>query len=287
MWRKDKVLLATLLVLLAAPRPAEAQRRRIDVGGAAREYVVHVPGGAGAKADALVLVLHGGGGRPEAIAAHTGFTRLAERKGFVVAYPAALGGRWKDGRAGAEGTEDVSFLRALADTLGRRHGIPPSRRFAIGISNGAMMSYRLACDAPGTVAAIAVVAGSVHRSVLDRCELPAPVSVVALHGSEDRLVPLAGGGSLAPVPAALAHFGSRAGCRAPGTPDTIDRVRDRTIVVHTALAGCTGAAVELYEIRGGGHTWPGRMGGWSARFGRVSRELDATAVAWNFFDRRR
>jgi polyhydroxybutyrate depolymerase len=287
MWSKDKVLLALIVLLLSAPPAAEAQRHRIDVGGTAREYIVRAPAGASRKADALVLVLHGGGGRPEAIEAHTGFTRLATREGFVVAYPAATGGRWKDGRPGSEAADDVRFLAALADSLGRRHGIAASRRFAVGISNGAMMSYRLACEAPGTVAAIGAIAGSVHRNVLDRCSLPAPVSVVALHGSDDPLTPFEGRGNLVSVPAALAHFGARAGCGGPGAADTIDRVRDRTTVLHTATEGCSGAAVELFEIRGGGHTWPGRTGGWSERFGRVSRELDATAVTWAFFDRRR
>ena len=47
-----------------------------------------------------------------------------------------------------------------------------------------------------------------------------------------------------------------------------------------------GAEVLLYVIHGGGHTWPSGMkyaGEWIV--GKVSRQLDATDVIWDFFKR--
>jgi polyhydroxybutyrate depolymerase len=73
--------------------------------------------------------------------------------------------------------------------------------------------------------------------------------------------------------------------QAPAVTDEPDRVRDGTRVRLTAYAGCRdGRAVELYTVQGGGHTWPGGppVG---RSVGRVSREIDATALIWGFFAR--
>jgi polyhydroxybutyrate depolymerase len=283
--KKDKVVAAVLgLALAFAPSAGAAQTRRIIVAGVEREYRVHVPAAASARPDALVLVLHGGGGNPVAIAAHTRFDAMADRAGFIVAYPAARNRRWLDGRPGYERGDDVAFLQALADTLRRRHGIPAHRVFAAGISNGAMMSYRLACEGPGTVAAIGVVAGAVPAGLRRACSATSPVATIALHGTDDRLVSFDGGGNLLSVPASVSLLAARAGCGAAGTPDTTDRVRDGTLVTRVAFTGCT-VPVELLTIRGGGHTWPGGPRVRTRLLGRTTRELDASEVLWRFFDR--
>lgn len=272
------------IALALAPAAVGAQTRRISVGGVAREYRVHLPAAGSARPEALVLVLHGGGGNPAGIAAHTRFDRVADRAGFIVAYPAARNRYWLDARPGYERGEDVAFLRALADTLRRQYGIPAHRVFAAGISNGAMMSYRLACEAPGTVAAIGVIAGAMPGTVRSACAGAPPVAVIALHGTEDRLVPFDGGGSLLSVPASVSLLAARAGCDTAGPPDTTDRVRDGTLVTRVAFTSCT-VPVELVTIRGGGHTWPGGPRVRARILGRTTREIDASDALWHFFDR--
>lgn len=284
--KEDKVVAVVLGIAAAfAPGTGSAQTRHLTVAGIEREYVVHVPAAAApGRLDALVLVLHGGGGTASGIAAHTRFDRVADRAGFIVVYPAARKRRWLDGRPGHASGDDVAFLRLLADTLRRRHGIPAHRVFAAGISNGAMMSYRLACESPGTVAAIGVVAGAMPAALGDSCAGAAPVAVIALHGTEDRLVPFEGSGRLLPVPVSVSRWSARAGCTAAGVPDTTDRVRDGTLVTRTAYTGCA-APIELHTIRGGGHTWPGGPPVRAWILGRTTREMDAAEVLWRFFDR--
>lgn len=289
---KDKVVGSVIglalsgLALSMAPAEAAAQAQRIRVAGVEREYLVHVPPGAARKPDALVLVLHGGGGTPAAIAAHTGFDRLADREGFIVAYPAARNRRWLDARPGSERADDVAFLAALADTLRRRHGIAAGRVFAAGISNGAMMSYRLACEAPGAVAGIGVIAGAMPATLEGKCSGTRAVAVLAVHGTEDRLVPFDGTKGLLSVPASVSLWAGRAGCSEPAAATASDTVRDGTIVEHLAYAGCS-APVELYTIRGGGHTWPGGPRVRVRILGRTTRELNAAEVLWRFFDQGR
>jgi polyhydroxybutyrate depolymerase len=282
--------LAAQSVPAAAVPAAAGELRVIHTGGLARRYYLHLPPAwHRGHALPLVLVFHGGGGRASGIAPHTGFSRLADSAGFAVAYPQGLRGRWNDGRGFTTAThDDVGFVRALLDTLGRELGIDPRRVYATGISNGAMFAYRLACDLPGTFAAVAPVAGAMPAELAPGCERTDPVSVIAFQGTTDPLMPYFGGGTarrrVLSAERSIAFWGTAAGCAAaPSTTDAPDRLADGTRVRRTVYAGCReGRAVELYTIEGGGHTWPGGpMAG--ARVGRVTREIDATALIWGFF----
>ncbi len=275
----------------AFPAPA-GEPRTLQAGGVTRRYFLHLPPTwHRGRPLPLVLVFHGGGGQASGIAPHTGFSRLADSAGFVVAYPQGLNGRWNDGRRFASAThDDVGFVRALLDTLGHELGIDPRRVYATGISNGAMFSYRLACDLPSTFAAVAPVAGAMPVELVPGCERPEPVSVIAFQGTADPLMPYLGGGvarrRVLSADRSIAFCGTAAGCAAaPVTAGEPDRATDGTRVRRTVYAGCReGRAVELYTIDGGGHTWPGGPVA-GARVGRVSREVDATTLIWMFFAR--
>jgi polyhydroxybutyrate depolymerase len=273
----------------ASPAPA-GEPRTLQAGGVTRRYFLYLPSTwhRGRPAP-LVLVFHGGGGRASAIAPHTGFSRLAEREGFVVAYPQGLNGRWNDGRGYAATHDDVGFVRALLDTLERELSIDPRRVYATGISNGAMFAYRLACDLPGVFAAVAPVAGAMPADLVTACAHTQPVSVLAFQGTADPLMPYFGGGvarrrgRVLSAERSIAFWATTSGCAAaPVTTDEPDRVTDGTRVRRTVYGACReGRVVELYTIEGGGHTWPGGppVGG---SVGRVTREIDATPVIWAF-----
>lgn len=275
----------------AAPSSLAGEPRTLQAGGITRRYFLYLPSTwhRGRPAP-LVLVFHGGGGRATGIAPHTGFSRLAEREGVVVAYPQGLNGRWNDGRGYAATHDDVGFVRALLDTLGRELSIDPRRVYATGISNGAMFAYRLACDLPGVFAAVAPVAGAMPADLAPACSHTQPVSVLAFQGTADPLMPYAGGGvarrrgRVLSAEQSIVFWARTSGCTGTvGTTDEPDRVTDGTRVRRTIFGGChEGRAVELYTIEGGGHTWPGGppVGG---AVGRVTREIDATPVIWAFF----
>ena len=297
-----RVLVAAGLALgaRAAALPAQSghrppagdagEPRSLVIDGDSRRYYLHLPPGWRRDHPApLVLVFHAGGGRARDIAPHTGFSRAADREGFVVAYPQGLRGRWNDGRGFPTAThDDVGFVRALLDTLGRELAIDPKRVYATGISNGAMFVYRLACDLPGTFAAIAPVAGGFPAELAPACGHVAPVSVLAFQGTADPLMPYLGGGAgqrrVLSAERSVGFWATLAGCTGtPVTTDEPDRAADGTRVRHTTYLGCReGRAVELYTIEGGGHTWPGGPTA-GRRVGRVSREIDATAVIGGFF----
>lgn len=273
-----------------APSSVAGEPRTLLIDGDSRRYYLHLPlGWRRDRPTPLVLVFHAGGGRARDIAPHTGFSRLADREGFVVVYPQGLRGRWNDGRGFATAThDDVGFVRALLDTLGRELPIDPRRVYATGISNGAMFAYRLACDLSGSFAAVAPVAGALPVELAPGCAHAAPVSLLAFQGTADPLMPYLGGGTgqrrVLSAERSGAFWATLDGCTGtPVTSDEPDRVADGTRVRHTVYLGCReGRAVELYTIEGGGHTWPGGPEA-GRRVGRVTREVDATELIWQFF----
>jgi len=258
-----------------------------------RSYLLHLPASrATGRPVPLLLVLHGAGGEGAGIASHAGLTEPATARGYAVVYPDGVRRRWNDGRGVGGGQDDVEFIRILLDSLSRELPVDPKRIYATGISNGAGLAYRLACDLPGAFAAIAPVAGAPAVAIEERCAATRPVSVISFQGTRDPLMPYQGGfvwtrrGQVLSAERSVALFAEVDGCAAPPVvtagPDT---VRDGTHVRRSAYGGCPeGRDVVLYTIEGGGHTWPG--GPPVGRLvGRVSRDLDATSTMLDFFDR--
>jgi polyhydroxybutyrate depolymerase len=288
----------TLAVLAAAAGPLCAQfggpaesRRTMAVGGVHRAYLLHLPvSHQPGQSMALLLVFHGGGGTASNIAEHTGLTPAATSRGYAVIYPDGLNGHWSDGRAARAGADDVGFVRALLDSLKRELAVDPRRVFATGFSNGAGMAFRLACDLPGTFAAIAPVAGGLPVELESRCAAAAPVSLLMFQGTRDRLMPYDGGdlslrrGRILSASATAGLFARANGCGpTPAVTAEPDSVADGTRARRSSWADCrTGRAVVLYTIDGGGHTWPG---GPPVGRRRVSRDLHATSIMLDFFDR--
>jgi polyhydroxybutyrate depolymerase len=244
----------------------------------------------------LVLVLHGGAGSGAQAERAYGWNAAADRDGFVVAYPDGVSRSWNAGPgccgpATRDGVDDVAFLESVVAAVSRGVPIDPSRVRVTGMSNGAMMAYRLACDST-VFTAIAPVAGT----VIGDCPHPAPVPVLHLHGTADESVPWAGGpgkrdnGGAGRVPIRIdgppivdmiASWRAAASCAAPA--ETVDGP------VTTSIATCPGGrTVALISVDGAGHQWPGATPAGEAVTERLgldppSTALDATAVIARFF----
>jgi polyhydroxybutyrate depolymerase len=275
------------------PIMGTGQERELRVGGLARTYrAVHRPG---VPRPALVVVLHGGFGTGQNAQAAYGWDAVAQTGLAVIAYPDGIGRSWNGGRccgpALRRSVDDVAFLTEVIRDLERRDGIDPLRIYVTGMSNGAIMAYRLACEGPIPLAAIGPVAGDLEVP----CTSPvAPVSVMAIHGTADQNVPFGGGIGRkavvkvehAPVAASLARWRSIDRC--VEQPET---TRRGPVARETTACAATGTAVALITIEGAGHQWPGG----SPPAPEVARllELDppseflnATDTLWSFFQPR-
>ncbi len=238
--------------------------------GLDRTYQLHVPAAAEHPAG-LVLNLHGAGmtGREQESA--TNYDAAADQHGFAVVYPDGIDLSWADGRGASvpdrRGVDDVGFLVALADRLTHDYGIDSGRVFVTGLSAGAFMAMRLACQRADVVAAIAPVAGSLGSAVA--CAPSRPVSVFATNGASDPIVPYNGGGmvgrggpsDIVAPPAMAARWRDLDHCPAP-VEDAV------SAEVHRfTAAGCAdGTEVVFVRVNGGGHEWFGGASDVSAQF---------------------
>jgi polyhydroxybutyrate depolymerase len=270
----------------------------LEHGGRTRTFQYHLPTGVKAQAP-LVLALHGRLGQGKNQAELTGFDGVAESGGFIAVYPDGVRRSWADGRgmtpADKQGVDDVGFLTTLVDHFIEKFGADRRRVYATGMSNGAMMSYRLACERADRFAAIAPVAAQMGQKLAGRCAPSRPVPIISFVGTADPLVPFEGGevsGDRGPVLSAARtreKWATFAGCEgAPAvTRESDPEPGDGTQVRRESHGPCReGAEVIFYVVEGGGHTWPGGSRYLSERLiGRTTQDIDASSTAWEFFQR--
>jgi polyhydroxybutyrate depolymerase len=269
--------------------PAGVSTGTIEHQGVARSYRLYVPSSpAPPRERALIVVLHGGFGNG-AIAARTGrWDAAAERHGYVAVYPEGLTRSWNAGGccgpAMRNDVDDVGFVVALTEQLVDELDVDPDRVFVTGISNGGMMSYRLACEASDTFAAAAPVAATL---VVDGCRPSQPVSLLHIHGLADRNVPFDGGfptrsAQADPPDYAPVRDGVDVFLRADACGAKAKSQHDGPVVTERWSRCDAGTAVELVTIAGIGHAWPGGLQP-RAEADPPGDALDATEVVWEFF----
>lgn len=272
----------------------------IEVGGTERSYFLHIPPSYDSSTPVpLVVVFHGERGSGQEMARRTRFSELSDEKGFIVVYPDGLDGHWNDGRPRRHGEtaapDDVGFVATLIDRLSLMFAIDRNCVYAVGMSNGGMFAQRLGCELSSKIAAIASVAGPLPKDLADKCTPGEPVSVMMIHGTDDDLVPYAGGevrgdirGEVLSVRETALFWGEVNHCEdrsvEPGDGSEGDRVR-----VERWSNGRGGSAVVLYTVEGGGHTWPGAPRGRIGQrvLGPASQTFDATRAIWEFLELRR
>jgi len=295
------VIAATAVVTAcgANPTPATAglspgeHEQTVNVDGRQRSFVVHVPPGLPAgRRTPVVIVLHGGGGNARNAIEQTGMSEQADRSGFLAVYPDGTGRldrsllTWNSGTccgyALDERVDDVAFVATLIDHLEREYAGDPDRIFVTGMSNGAMLSYRLGCELADRIAAIAPVAGAMGID----CRPSAPISVVAFHGTADQHVRYQGGTPQIqadqhprhdpPVADTISFWADHNHCTGSTTQDVSS---DTTRQVHSCPDG---VEVTLYTINGGQHAWPGGQTG-QAGADQPTSTISATQLMWQFF----
>ncbi len=256
--------------------------------GDEREYLLYVPQSYDrTRPTPLVISMHGGAIWPKVQWDMSRWNELAGRHGFIVVYPSGTGlARQKVWRAGQGGSpKDVVFISDLIDALQASYNIDPTRVYADGLSNGAGMAFRLSCELSDRIAAVGMVGPAVFLP-WERCEGPRPVPTIVFHGTADRWTRYHGGKAwmarnhvFPDIPTWAATRARRNGCE----PKPMESVVAAD-VTRSEYRNCTGdAAVELYTIHGGGHTWPsgGPLPEWFV--GKTTRSIDASGLMWDFF----
>ncbi|MDD2718011.1 MAG: PHB depolymerase family esterase [Candidatus Wallbacteria bacterium] len=286
-----------ILINAAGPiKPGEYEREMMQ-DKVKRTYILHIPPQYdGKKALPLVLVLHGGAGNAKQTAKWLGFSEKADKNGFIVVYPNGSGLlkekllTWNSGNccgyALRKKIDDVGFIRLLIEVLENTLKIDPCRIFATGISNGGMMSYRLACELSDKLAAVAPVAGALN------CEtkmMKYPVSLIVFHGTADQHVLYKGGEPKKTillgtqrvdksVAESVGFFVKFDGC------STVSQKVEmgKNINVDIYSGGKNETEVILYTIKGMGHAWPGGTA-YAPGADQPNLDISATNQIWEFF----
>lgn len=299
----NKKWMAGLIILLFSIMACKANKqdltsttetRILSHGGLERSYILYLPASIDRDQPVpLVFVLHGGTGNAESAIRMSGFNEVADQNGFIVAYPNGTGRLSDDklltwnggtccGYAQKNDVDDVGFIRAVITDIEAIASIDPKRVYAAGMSNGGIMSYRLACEASDLFAAIAPVAGTLN---FPPCNPLENVSVIDFHGTADQNLPYEGGfgsDSLVNVDFVSAQdsvefWVSFNGCESRPLTDLEDTIQ------HDTWMGCDNtSAVELYTIIGGGHAWPGGGSGWPGS-DQPTDVISASELIWEFF----
>lgn len=272
-----------------------------------RSLLVHLPAGysAGSRYP-LVVVLHGAFSTAREMEETSGWSRLADREGFVAIYPEGIGlfgflQHWNAGhccgKAVRDGWDDMTFLRSSIERVCRDHSIDRARVYMVGMSNGGMMTHRFAAEEPGTLAAAAVVSGAIgSRESPESPEwsLPAPgspVPMLIMHGTADKSVPYDGGKRQDKEDARIYRSVSdavafwRAANHATNGPARA--TCGGGMVTEDSWSDAGRNEVRLCTVLDWGHKWPGPHFAVQLEPGNPLRSYDATAVIWDFFARNR
>ena len=284
----------------------------LDHGGLTRSYKVHVPPSYQKTEMPLVINFHGGGGNPDAAEEGIGgMNKKADQEGFIAVYPKGTKGLDQSDRvnlfywnAGREieldfidySVDYIGFISLMLDSIEWNFAIDPKRIYATGISNGAWMSYALACRLSDRIAAIAPVAGGL---VTEDCSPTQPVSIIHFHGKQDPGWPYYGGGGCwtdsyrPPIQETISTWIDINDCDPNGT---ISFQNEET----TCESYSCGRKAEqtICTIEDGGHTFPGGYQsflltlvpwdedcalGEGRGTGNISQSISALDEMWIFF----
>lgn len=262
--------------------------------GLKREYIVHVPASLPKDRPApMLLAMHGGGGDMDFQAENYGLKQKADQAGFIAVFPngysrfpSGILATWNAGtccgKAVEQKVDDVGFLREVILRVSRQVDVDKSRVYATGMSNGGMMSYRLACELPTMIRAIAPVAGTDNNKA---CNPSRPVPVIHFHAKDDSHVLFNGGSgpdaltktNFISVPATIANWVRLDHAR----PEARRVLSVAGAYCDLHAAGPRGAPVKLCLTETGGHSWPGTP---SRRANKnPSMAISANDLMWEFF----
>lgn len=278
-------------------KPSDAASQHLTVKGVERDYIL-LDARPGRGPAPLVIALHGGGGNGSTMVPR--WKATAEREGLVVAFPEGLGrnarmGTWNAGGccgfAMNENSDDVGFIGALIDRLVAEGIADPARIYVTGMSNGGMLTHKVAIAFPGKIAGAAVIAGAMFGDE----PLPSgPVPMMIMHGERDQVVGFAGGTSpmelvarsqdrpFLPVRSTVDFWVKADACRSVRTQG---KPGQDEVVIETHDQCRNGSEVVFYRLKSATHTWPGSTNTMRALEVTPYLAIDATETAWSFFKR--
>jgi len=266
-----------------APSPAAAEApqrggrfitRSYSNAAGTRSYKLYVPTHHGDKPMPLVVMLHGCTQNPDDFAAGTQMNALAERHGFLVAYPAQSANangqhcwNWFKTQDQARDAGEPSLIAGITREIAAAYSVDPQRIFVAGLSAGAAMAVILGVTYPELYAAVGAHSGLPYGAAHDMPSAFAAmqgsgqpkraamkgVPTIVFHGDRDTTVNT--GNAMAVVNQATESVGLKAPLTRTVHARENANGRDFTRTVYTDPAGHS--RVEQWLLHGAAHAWSG------------------------------
>lgn len=255
-----------------------------------REYLLYVPAMYdGSHPVPLVLNLHGYSSTNLQQLYYGDFMPIADTANFLILLPNGTIDEfgfhfWNCFGVPGIGVDDVAFISDLIDTIEAAYNIDENSVYSTGMSNGGFMSYELACQLSGRIAAIASVCGSMVPLHMAACDPQHTTPAMEIHGTSDPTVPYDGNTSFLSIDSVMNYWAHFNHCSFPPSitpvPDIVPT--DGCTAEHDVFgATINSVTTELFKIYGGEHTWPGAF----IPIGVTNQDINASAEIWKFFRR--
>ena len=195
--RPDRALATGEPCSPARPHTSGTSVESIVSGGQTRSYRLHVPPFVRRRDDRTRCVQLP---RPRLERVEqeisSGLSTKSDSTGFIAVFPdgsVGVDGKqfWNAWQLESSAPSDVAFVNAMLDSIEASLCIDENRMYASGVSNGAMMSVRVACSISRRFAAFAPVAGayfppmSLQINTSETCPDAVVRPMIAFHGTAD------------------------------------------------------------------------------------------------------
>jgi polyhydroxybutyrate depolymerase len=260
-----------------------ASYHSIQSSGVQRSYLLYIPKSYRGDPTSLVFNFHGSGGEPRGQLEYSDFARLSEQYGFILvlpvgAYTNSVTSQSWNANLDPQGVDDVQFVRDILANIAGFANMDSNRIYTTGMSGGARMSSRLACELADVLAAAAPVAGIQYP---DDCSLGRAMPILTFHGKADAVNQYELGENSRPywlmgVETAVEKWRLANKCS-----EETDSASISNVVTLYTWKDCAGnAEIQFYVIEDGGHTWPGSP---ITRRGLTNQDINASELIWEFF----
>jgi polyhydroxybutyrate depolymerase len=279
----------------------------IQINNMERKFYYYVPSGVSANPK-LIFVLHGSKMTAMEMIIATGhqFNKLAdESKNVIIVYPEGYKKSWNtckmDSTREAKklNLDDVGFIEHMINFFSTHYNINSKEVFAMGVSNGAQMCYKLAKQKPGLFKGFAAVSANLPIETNNDCfETNQPVSILVMNGTADPIEPYNGGeihlddgashGSVVSTWQTMRYWKNLAKCDTASAkeydfPD-IDKSDNSISVKYTYINAATNKEVVLVKIINGGHNIPNpTFFLWPKVLGNVNKDINAPKIIFDYF----
>jgi polyhydroxybutyrate depolymerase len=249
-----------------------------------REYILYIPEiYTGEIAVPLVFNFHGLTQYNDAFMNQSDFRTFADSANFIVCYPqGTVHNGFTHWNVGTSEVDDIGFTNAMIDAIISGYNVDTTRVYSTGYSNGAYMSYLIACELSQRFAAIAPVKGKLTEEMVSNCLCEHQMPVLAFNNTNDFMVSYNDDISVEAVIDFWVDFNS---CNLNPTITELPDIypNDNIGVEHIVYTdGDNGVNVELIREND-------NSGGWGHNYPASSLDqpwyFDAPTEIWNFFSK--